>query len=364
MLPGPDDAVGPRHRAGAEGEGRDGLRAAHLETRASRPAATPCRRSPAPARGRGHADVRHARHLRRNHGHHAGWRAADSGPTGCRPPPYRAAARSARAASPAATRSIHSARQLQLRRRRGCCRRRSRRPRGTPASSARPRRCQLALAAPRTVLRVEAVELARVFEQRLVAALAHGFQNRPHRRFRLAEPRRAARQQPPAPVRNRGFGSCYITILFSGYSTMPCAPASLSRGMMSRTVDSSRMVFTASQSSSLRCEMVGLLQRRQHAQHGRRDRACCTFSISPTLPSALMAPSSSILMSSSLRRFQSSFQDRRVGDQLRVRFEHRVDDAQLVGAQRGAGLGHFDDGVGQHRRLHFGGAPTELHLGR
>ena len=27
--------------------------------------------------------------------------------------------------------------------------------------------------------------------------------------------------------------------------------------MMSRTVDSSRMVFTASQSSSLRCEMVG-----------------------------------------------------------------------------------------------------------
>ena len=29
----------------------------------------------------------------------------------------------------------------------------------------------------------------------------------------------------------------YITILFSGYSTMPCAPAFFSRGMMSRTVD-------------------------------------------------------------------------------------------------------------------------------
>ena len=35
----------------------------------------------------------------------------------------------------------------------------------------------------------------------------------------------------------------------------------------------------------------------------------CTLSISPTLPSALMAPSSSIVMSSSLRRFHSSSQE-------------------------------------------------------
>ena len=34
-----------------------------------------------------------------------------------------------------------------------------------------------------------------------------------------------------------------------------------------------------------------------------------TFSISPTLPSALIAPSSSICMSSSLRRFHESFQE-------------------------------------------------------
>ena len=32
---------------------------------------------------------------------------------------------------------------------------------------------------------------------------------------------------------------------------MPCAPASFSRGMMSRTVDSSRIVFMATQSGSL-----------------------------------------------------------------------------------------------------------------
>ncbi len=38
---------------------------------------------------------------------------------------------------------------------------------------------------------------------------------------------------------------------------------------------------------------------------------CCfsTFSMRPTLPMALMAPSSSILMSSSLRRFQASSQE-------------------------------------------------------
>ena len=38
---------------------------------------------------------------------------------------------------------------------------------------------------------------------------------------------------------------------------MPCAPACFSRGMMVRTVVSSRIVFTASHSSSLKCEMVG-----------------------------------------------------------------------------------------------------------
>ena len=52
-----------------------------------------------------------------------------------------------------------------------------------------------------------------------------------------------------------------------------------------------------------------------------------------------------------------------VGDQLGVGFEHGVDDLELVGAQAGAGLGDLDDGVGQHRRLDLGGAPTEFDLG-
>ena len=49
----------------------------------------------------------------------------------------------------------------------------------------------------------------------------------------------------------------YITILLSGYSTMPSAPAALRRGMRSRTVRSSRIVLSATQSPSASGEMVG-----------------------------------------------------------------------------------------------------------
>ncbi len=77
-----------------------------------------------------------------------------------------------------------------------------------------------------------------------------------------------------------------------------------------------------------------------------------------------MAPSSSILMSSSLRRFQASSHDSRLAISWVFDSSTVSMILQLVGAQRGAGLGHFHDGVGQHRRLHFGGAPTEFHLGR
>ena len=37
---------------------------------------------------------------------------------------------------------------------------------------------------------------------------------------------------------------------------------------------------------------------------------------------------------------------------------------RLIGSQRAAGLGHFDDGVGQARRFDLGGAPTEFDFGR
>ena len=36
---------------------------------------------------------------------------------------------------------------------------------------------------------------------------------------------------------------------------------------------------------------------------------------------------------------------------------------RLLARRTGAGLGDLDDGVGEHGRLDFGGAPTEFHLG-
>ena len=52
-----------------------------------------------------------------------------------------------------------------------------------------------------------------------------------------------------------------------------------------------------------------------------------------------------------------------VGDEARRALQQLGDDAQVVGPQRTAGLGHLDDGVGQARRLDLGGAPAELDVG-
>ena len=65
-------------------------------------------------------------------------------------------------------------------------------------------------------------------------------------------------------------------------------------------------------------------------------------------------------MFSILVRFHVVLERRRVGDQLRLGLHDGVDDAQPVGAERRSGLGDFDDGVGEHRRLDLGRAPGEL----
>ena len=78
--------------------------------------------------------------------------------------------------------------------------------------------------------------------------------------------------------------------------------------MMSRTVVSSKMVLTASHSSSLRCEMVGRLSAGNTASTAAR-LSRWTFSMSPTLPRALMAPCSSMRMSSSFCRLAGSSQE-------------------------------------------------------
>src|SRR5207249_1272209 len=100
-------------------------------------------------------------------------------------------------------------------------------------------RCDLARRHADRVSR-KPIEFARVLDERTIAALAHVIENRADHRLGFSEPRRPAFQQP-ADVFGLDY-SDHSTILLSGYSTMPCPPACFSRGMISRTVDSSRMV--------------------------------------------------------------------------------------------------------------------------
>src|SRR4029077_9324561 len=131
-------------------------------------------------------------------------------------------------------------------------------------------------------------------------------QNGPHHGLGFGESGRLARQQAADLIAFEY--ADHSTILLSGYSTIPSPPARFKRGIMSRTVVSSRMVLTASHSSSLRCEMVGRLRAGSTASTAVK-LSLWTLSMSPTLPSALMAPSSSMRISSSLRRFLRSSHD-------------------------------------------------------
>src|SRR5580700_5728860 len=82
------------------------------------------------------------------------------------------------------------------------------------------------------------------------------------------------------------------TILFSGYSTIPWAPAAFRRGMIVRTTSSSMMVFTAVQSGSLSVEIVGFFSAGSAARTAARF-SLRTFSMIPTLVYAAIAPESS-----------------------------------------------------------------------
>ena len=88
----------------------------------------------------------------------------------------------------------------------------------------------------------------------------------------------------------------------------------------------------------------------------------CTFSIKPDFAQRVDRAIQQHLNVFQLAAFPVILPGTAIGDKLRVRFEHRLDNPQLIGAQRRTGFGNFDDGVGQFRRLHFRCAPTELHL--
>src|SRR5258708_10506065 len=116
---------------------------------------------------------------------------------------------------------------------------------------------------------------------------------------------RTAREQPLLDSRCEPENAHHSTILFKGYSTIPCALAAFSFGRICRTTASSMMVFIATQSGSLKVEIVGFLSA------GRTPRTACrssrwTFKSKPTLLAAAMAPCSIRIRLSAFSRFQES----------------------------------------------------------
>src|SRR5260370_32060893 len=154
----------------------------------------------------------------------------------------------------------------------------------------------------------ESVKLAGVFENSFIASLTNRIQDGCEYLLGFGHPNGLARDKLLGVIERENSQHGQITILFSGYSTIPCPPASLRRGIMLRTVVSSRMVCTATHPASLRFEIVGFLSAGRILRTAAR-QSLRTLSMSPTLPSALMAPSSSMRMSSILRRFHSSRQE-------------------------------------------------------
>ncbi len=103
------------------------------------------------------------------------------------------------------------------------------------------------------LFRSQPIPALRIAPKRSLPAATDTVNDPLHPRLQSAEPcascgetfhhcvSRAARDDPH-----------HSTTLFSGYSTMPCAFASFSRGITSQAAPSSITVFTASHSSSLR----------------------------------------------------------------------------------------------------------------
>ena len=179
-------------------------------------------------------------------------------------------------------------------------------------------------------LALEAIELARVFDEGAIAALTDGVENGPHHGLGFGESGRLARQQA-ADLFAFEYAD-HSTILLSGYSTIPSPPACFKRGMMSRTVVSSRMVLTASHSSSLRCEMVGRLRAGQHGEHGRQMVLVHVeheADFAEGVDGAIEQHADIFQFAALLRVFPGCL----VGDQLGVGFQHGIDDLEIVGAQ-------------------------------
>src|SRR5262249_47042964 len=132
----------------------------------------------------------------------------------------------------------------------------------------------------------ELIEPHRITHERGVAAAPHpidNLRNLSHERGLIPC---APGQEPIDAAKVRRFDDTnlewhHMTILLSGYSTMPCARAPLRRGIRSRTVRSSMMVLMATQSLSLSGEIVGRCSAGSSASTPSRS-ARRTLSMMPT----------------------------------------------------------------------------------
>ena len=102
-----------------------------------------------------------------------------------------------------------------------------------------------------------------------------------------------------------GDSTSYSTTLFSGYSTIPVAPAAFSFGTTSRTVDSSRIVFTATKDGFDNSEIVGEFSAGSIASTCSRS-LFFAFSIRPTCDCASIAAFSINAICSIFSRFHGS----------------------------------------------------------
>src|SRR4029077_824521 len=254
-------------------------------------------------------DPPHAGHLRRNHGHqqcgHQGQPAAGNIASEGRNRPHNLADSHARLNLQIPVPGLLPLRHMPhiLR---GMCRRMQ-----ELAADTLARRSILFPRNPQTVsCQVPAVQLLRPLIQRLVAVLAHFGHNSPR-----GDQRRAI--LPFANLHQLRFCSLrqfqdahHSTILFKGYSTIPCAFAAFSLGRICRSTASSTMVFTATQSASLSSEIVGFFSAGSTCNTPARFSRL-TFSIKPTFVAAAIAPCSINTRFSAFSRFAGSSADLR-----------------------------------------------------
>ncbi len=149
------------------------------------------------------------------------WRAADSGPPGM----YAATVSSGRticpSRSPGCISAIHSARHLQSRRTRGCWPPPSP-PRARNSGASLPQAARSSASGTRTLLRSSPSNLRAYSSSALSPRLRTASRIGRTTASASVKPRRLARQQA-ADLFAVGRIRHHITILFSGYSTIPCA---------------------------------------------------------------------------------------------------------------------------------------------